>query len=278
MSCNHDMTADTPFQIPPLSDSFSRLLALPERQKSDLRMLELLVQKDPGATVRLLQLANSAYYRGSSANEARTVPAALPRLGADTVVSVLMALWSIDDLAVPASLVPARQWMTRHIFSLCATSRKVLQAALLLEDVPFLTLQTAALVDRMALATFLSVTEAQSPGRSALLSHVEANNHVFRTSEAARWAADRSGALAQHWGLDSSAEALLAELRHWQQDWAGASMATQVLVLAELLLAEAYAQEEGDLAAALEAAYEHSSLMHRLVERRIDAAQLRVIL
>lgn len=241
-------------------------------------MLELLVQKDPGATVRLMQLANSAYYRGSSANEARTVPAALPRLGADTVVSVLMALWSIEDLAVPAALVPARQWMTRHIFSLCATSRKILQGASLLDDVPFLPLQTAALVDKMALATFLSVTEALSEGRTALLKDIEANNHAFRLSEAALLAAERSKALAMHWGLDSSAQGLLTEVRQWQDDWAGASLAAQVLVLAELLLAEAYAREEGALALSLEAAYEGSSLMHRLVERRIEAAQLRVIL
>lgn len=269
---------DATFSIPPLSDSFSRLLALTDRQKNDLRMLELLVQKDPGAMARLLQLANSAYYRGSSTSEVVTVPAALPRLGADAVVAALMTLWSIEDLAVPAALVPARRWMARHIFSLCATSRKVLQAAHLLDSVPFLPVQTAALVDKMALATFLSVKEESSEGRSALLEDITANNHAFRVSAARPLALERCERLAAHWGLNLEVRDLLAELGAWKDDWANASTAAQALVLSELLLVQAYEYEEGPLAASLEAAYEYSALMHRLVERRIEAAQLRVVL
>lgn len=266
------------FHIPPLSDSFSRLLALSDKQKSDLRMLELLVQKDPGAMARLLQLANTVYFRGSSNSEVTTVPAALPRLGADAVVASLMTLWSVEDLEVPTTLMPARRWMAKHIFSMCATCRKVLQAAGLLDSISFLPLQTAALVDKMALATFLSVREQESPGRSALLDDITANNHAFRLSAARPLALERSERLAVHWGLNEGAKSLLAELGAWQDDWASASPAAQALVLAELLLVEAYEQEEGPLAESLDAAYEHSNLMHRLVERRIDAAQLRVVL
>lgn len=227
---------------------------------------------------RLLQLANSAYYRGSSASEVVSVPAALPRLGADAVIAALMTLWSIEDLQVPTALVPARRWMARHIFSLCATSRKVLQAASLLDSVPFLPVQTAALVDKMALATFLSVKEEASAGRSALLEDITANNHAFRTSPVMTLSLGRCERLAAHWGLNQEARDLLVELRTWTDDWANASLAVQALVLSELLLVQAYEHEEGPLSASLEAAYEYSSLMHRLVERRIEAAQLRVVL
>ena len=208
-------------------------------------MLELLVQKDPGAMARLLQLANSAYYRGSSASEVVSVPAALPRLGADAVIATLMTLWSIEDLQVPTALVPARRWMARHIFSLCATSRKVLQAANLLDSVPFLPVQTAALVDKMALATFLSVKEEASAGRSALLEDITANNHAFRTSPVMTLSLGRCERLAAHWGLNQEARELLDELRTWTDDWANASLAVQALVLSELLLVQAYEHAKG---------------------------------
>lgn len=241
-------------------------------------MLELLVQKDPGAMARLLQLANSAYYRGSSTYEVTSVSAALPRLGADAVVAALMTLWSVEDLQVPAALVPARRWMARHIFSLCATCRKVLQAAHFLDSVPFLPVQTAALVDKMALATFLSVKEEESAGRRALLEDITANNHAFRFSPVMPLALRRCERLAAHWGLSLAANELLTELCAWDEDWAKASTAVQALVLSELLLVQAHEHDEGPLAASMEAAYEYSPLMHRLVERRIEAAQLRVVL
>jgi len=52
------------FRLPPLSDTLTRLLALDEEQRLDVRCLELLVNRDPVARYAILQATNSAYFGG----------------------------------------------------------------------------------------------------------------------------------------------------------------------------------------------------------------------
>ena len=59
--------------VPRLSDALQRLLAMPEKDRLNSKLLTLIAQKAPGAVVRLLALANSALAAAGSKGMPLTV-------------------------------------------------------------------------------------------------------------------------------------------------------------------------------------------------------------
>lgn len=262
------------FGVPPLTESFTRLLALSEKDREDLRLLELLVHRDPGAVARLLQLANSAVY--SRGRTATSVSEALQVLGSETAISALMSLWALDELEVASQYKAARAWLAKHTFSLCATMRRMLQSGRMGDEIPFLPLQLTALVDKLALATVLSVQERSpelaGPVQAAARDDQNALHQVPELDELFL----RAQRIASAWRLDSTVLPHLQDLRAWRQRGLDAmTVSAQAVLLGEVALAAA-GNEDHPYEDLLELFYEKSSLMHRLVERRINPLTLAV--
>lgn len=262
------------FGIPPLTESFTRLLALSEKDREDLRLLELLVHRDPGAVARLLQLANSAVY--SRGRAATSVSEALQVLGSETAISALMSLWALDELEVAPQYKVARAWLARHTFSLCATMRRMLQSGRMGDEIPFLPLQLTALVDKLALATVLSVQERTPEMATVVQNCALEDQHALHQVPELDDLFLRAQRIATAWRLDSTVLPHLQDLQDWRQrGLEGLSVCAQAPLLGEVALAAA-GREENPYEEVLESFYEKSSLMHRLVERRINPLTLAV--
>jgi len=260
------------FPIPPMSDSFARLLSFTEDDRQNPRLLELLVHKDPGAVALLLKLANSALYR--RARSVSSVSDALTVLGSDLAVAALFGMWAIAELNVPPTNLVVRGWLARHTFSLCATIRRMLQYGRLDEGVSFLDLQLTALLDKLALATYLSVTETGSE-IEVLRDAYSRNSHALHQEENLTPMFERSVELARAWGVGGSVEENLKALSSWKERRLLIPQGSQAVLLGELLLAES-GQEGGDHEVLMDEFYETSTLMHHLVKLRVVPSRLAV--
>ncbi len=269
------MSPMPPFHVPPLSDSFSRLLALDESERYNVKLLDLLVQKDPGAVAGLLNLANSARYRAGLAKEVVTVRDALQVIGVETACGFLLALWALDDLEVRPELLPARRWLTRHVFSALATSRK-LSAYAGSDAMSSLHLQLTVLVDKLALATALSPQEASTGAQALLLGQVLEGHHALHLVPALEPLFERSVLLAEHWGLPLPVQRALQELCTWRSRGFRLSSAPQAVLISELILDARFSDENGPLAPVIDEMYETASLAHAVMAARVSLPTLAV--
>lgn len=271
------MSSSPSFPIPPLSDSFSRLLALDESERYNVKLLDLLVQKDPGAVAGLLNLANSARYRAGSAKEVVTVRDALQVLGVEVACGFLLALWALDGVEVRPELLPARRWLTRHVFSVLATTRKLMAHAPTGSMSP-LHLQLTVLVDKLALATALSPQESTMGSQALLLGQVVEGHHALHQVPALTPLFERSVVLAQHWSLPSPVLSALQELSTWRSRGFDLSAPAQALLISELMLDARVSDENGPLAPVIDEMYETASLAHTVMAARVALATLAVSL
>lgn len=275
--------SDCNFKISPLSDAFARLLTLTEEQSQDLGLLELLVQKDPGALARILNLANSAYFVSRSTAPVSTVRDALRRLGAATVVDALYHLWGYEVWDLEPRWEQAGTWLSRHTFSLLATLRKTSKVSKMLNCGP-LELHLVALVDKLSLATLLA-PGPQTPevvsARSALLEGISADRHCLHQQPELRQVFGRSLLIAEHWKMPEKVRGLLAELARWTPQQQDISPPVQVILLAELSMqlriAQANSREGAEAEELLDALYESSPVIQRLVANRVAVEQLAVL-
>ena len=81
---------DDQFELPLPSPVYQRLQGVMAKKTHDLRELEKLVTYDQSLTIRVLRMANSAFYRGFQ--KVTTVREAIMRLGSNEVINILLLI------------------------------------------------------------------------------------------------------------------------------------------------------------------------------------------
>lgn len=146
-----DSTPRASIVIPPLSGALATLLQLSAKERANLRLLELIVSKDPSAIARLLALANSPLVSAAK-RPLTTVGDALQFLGAERACTALFALWGTELIPCPDDCLSTKDALAHHIFVAYGATQRVLYYAGRLSDIEPLSLQLTTLVDRLSLA------------------------------------------------------------------------------------------------------------------------------
>jgi HD-like signal output (HDOD) protein len=81
---------DDKFELPLPGPVYQRLQGIMAKKTPDLRELEKLVTYDQSLTIRVLRMANSAFYRGFQ--NVTTVREAIMRLGSNEVINILLLI------------------------------------------------------------------------------------------------------------------------------------------------------------------------------------------
>lgn len=223
----------SPAKIPPLSDALSRLISLSAADRLDARTFELLALKDPAAVARLISLSNSvAFSRGT---QTTTVKEAVRTIGTQTAYDALLAIFMIDLADMPGHLKNVQTFLTRHIFSMVATARRV-TAALpgASEAIDHTHLALATILDKLGVA--LALVRPDTPVLPAIQEAMRDDRHLLHMMPPLEDGFRFSVRVAEHWGLGS---ALVADVRTLAEGPARAqdgNATVQVVLASEALL------------------------------------------
>lgn len=265
----------TRYRMPPLSDAMRQVLSLSTDQASDLKALELLIQKDAGACAKILASANHASY-ASVAGAADSLMKALQRLGAQQALAVLTSHWLVDSISVTEDCRSARAWLSRHALASWATVQR-LCGHVVHPDVAQLTLMLATFL--AALGPVMALTsEAPASDRVSALRLVQQDFHTLHLTPEVKHLTAVSEELAIQWGLAQGILDILQELQA-QGAQQPLSDSAQLILLSELALHlkahEKYLTPEEE--SYRDIAYESWPRARELMDRRLALEALAVL-
>lgn len=200
---------DEPFvALPLLSDAFARLMALSQEDRLNLRLLELIVARDPEAVARLVALAATPALSGM--RKIRSLNDALQALGANRACDALMAIWATAVLPADEDGKRAAGYLVHHVFSLCATMRKLARLSRLAPLGDSADILLLPLIDRLTLSVLLNEAP-EHQGRKALMAVVHGRMPLLRTHPALQPSFGLGPHLARAWQMpDTVIEAVTA--------------------------------------------------------------------
>jgi HD-like signal output (HDOD) protein len=206
-------------------------MSLSERDREDLRVLELIIRKDPAAVARVMSLAESVVYSRNS--RVKGIADALRFLGSQASCDALMAIWTVELFDAPEHLRALRSYLSRHIFSVCATVRRI---ALYTESSRETTTRATllAILDKLGLAFSLSTSEG--PELPALFAAFQDGRHLFHDQTVLRPAFALSAEVAESWQLNPSVCEDLRSLANWEGRVLELGDAPQLVLAAEVML------------------------------------------
>ncbi|KWU19166.1 hypothetical protein AS149_13035 [Burkholderia cenocepacia] len=214
-----------------MSDALQRLMSLSERDRDDLRILELIIRKDPAAVARVLSLAESVVYSRNS--RVRGIADALKFLGSQASCDALMSIWTVELFDTPEHLRALRSYLSRHIFSACATVRRI---AFYTESSRAISPRAAllAILHKLGLAFCLGASEG--PELPAMFSAFQDGRHLFHNQPELREAFRLSAEIAGSWGLERSVCDELQQLGQRDVRVSELTESAQLVLAAEVLL------------------------------------------
>ncbi|KWU26361.1 HDOD domain-containing protein [Burkholderia cenocepacia] len=225
--------------IPPLSDALRRLLTLSEKDRQDIRVLELICLKDPGAVARIVAYATNAAQMGANgsknAGKTRSLSEALSLVGSSTVCDLLLGMWGVETLPVPENLQAARNALAKHMLQMLTTARRVVQFAGVADQVPNDELMLLILVDRLSLALALTA-EADKELQENVAAAIIEGRHAFHRIPEVASAFHVSRSITRAWNLSGHLDGYLATLDHWQAFERNLLPAVSVVLCAEAAL------------------------------------------
>jgi HD-like signal output (HDOD) protein len=204
-------------KFPPLSDSFQRLLALDDDERYDLRLLGLLVSKDPGAVAYLLNLSNRASMLPRGRAEFTQIPEVLQFLGADLVVTALFSLWGTKLIPVAPHFRGLQLWLCNHSFSLTATVKRLRQNYRVEGPLSFAQHQIVVLVDTLGVCWALALAEPEVPIVQTLTTCAQHQRHALHQISALDEGFAFGPLLGEEWGLSAQAQTTLRTLATWRE-------------------------------------------------------------
>ncbi|KWU17908.1 HDOD domain-containing protein [Burkholderia cenocepacia] len=238
-------------KIPPLSDAVRTLLSLSEEDRMNLRVMELVCWKDPGAVARVVAQASSAYMYGSTGGPNRptgkplSLSDAIAAIGVDSVYDLLLAMWGVHSMHLPQEQNSERDHLAKHIFTMFATARRVVIHAELVDEVPAEELLLLIMVDQLSLALALAPT-ADPELRHHVRRHIAEGRSAFHRIPEVAPAFKMSRAITQAWNLSSRLDGYLATLDHWQMLAGNLQPAVSVVLCSEAILEAAKLPESAD--------------------------------
>jgi len=239
-------------RIPPLSDSVRTLLALSDDERMNLRVMELVCWKDPGAVARVVAQASSAYMYGSTGGPHRptgkplSLSDAIAAIGVDSVHDLLLAMWGLQSMHLPRDQNAERDYLAKHIFTMFATARRVVVHAGLTEEVPAEELLLLIMVDQLSLALAL-MPRADPEVRRQVRQHISEGRSAFHRIPEVAPAFRASRAITAAWGLSAKLDGYLATLDHWQMLASSLQPAVSVVLCSEAILEAAKLPESAEL-------------------------------
>ncbi len=191
----------------------SRLIALSDNDKMDIQSFELITLKDPAAIARLLSLSNSALFcRGA---KIRTVREAVKHIGTETCFDALLAIFSLDMLQMPYELTGLRNYVTRHIFSVLTTARRLEKMGCVTEAIDGTYLALTVIADKLGIALELGrPTGAVLP---FMLKAMGDNRHLYHSYELLDEGFKQSPEIGRQWMLPDEVVEDLDCLSKWRQ-------------------------------------------------------------
>jgi HD-like signal output (HDOD) protein len=219
-------------RIPPLSDALQRLLGLPVKDQQDLRVLELIVMKDPAAVARLTALADTVNFNRGGRH--KTLFDALKAVGTQATYDALMSMWAVDLFEVPTHLRALRNYLGRHIFAMCGVLRRIAPHVEGGNKVDINRLTLASIVDKLSLA--LPMGADTGPELPTLLQFSNDRRHLFHVSPELQLAFANSVSIAEYWGFQGDVTDVLKELVDWEVRMPNLSLGTQMVLAGEALL------------------------------------------
>jgi len=244
-------TQQPPIAIPPLSDALRTLLALSESDRLNIRVLELICLKDPGAVARIIAYATSAAQLAMNAGarasaKSRTLSESLTLIGSTTACDLLLGMWGVESMPVPPELISARNALAKHIFMMLVTARRIVLHAAVGDQVPGDELMLLILVDRLSLAMALT-SDADPELQESVADAIMQGRHAFHRVPEIAGAFHVSRSITKAWALSSHLDGYLTTLDHWQAFEKSLVPAVSVVLCAEAALEAAYHPEAEDL-------------------------------
>lgn len=239
-------------RIPPLSDAVRTLLALSDDERMNLRVMELVCWKDPGAVARVVAQASSAYMYGSTGGPNRpagkplSLSDAIASIGVDSVHDLLLAMWGLQSMHLPRDQNAERDYLAKHIFTMFATARRVVIHAGLTEEVPAEELLLLIMVDQLSLALAL-MPRADAEVRRQVRQHISDGRSAFHHIPEVASAFRASRAITAAWGLSAKLDGYLATLDHWQMLASSLQPAVSVVLCSEAILEAAKLPDTAEL-------------------------------
>lgn len=239
---------------------------MPEKDRENLKLLELIVAKDPALTARCLALVNSPAY--SFRRPVSALGAALQVIGARETYQLILAMQAMQGITSQENARTRK--FVKHVFSmyatlrqLCVTTRKF---SLLQDPVTHLVL----LLNRLSLAT-LFVGERPSEEQRCFFEKLDGEDfHLFLQEPVFTSVFECAPEIARAWGLSTQCVEHLAALAAWRNQSILSEVA-QLVLCAEQLLQAAVLQEK-----LAEGTCENMSLMQDLAEKGIPPESLAV--
>lgn len=227
--------ADAPhMDLPRLSDAFVRLTALSPQDRLNIRLLELIVAKDPAAVARLVALAATPALSG--VRKIRSLNDALQTLGANRACDALMAIWATAAMPTHEDGRRAADFLVHHVFSLCATMRRLARLTRLAPLGDSAEILLLPLVDRLVLSAVLN-QELGHPARQAFMDVVQEQSPLRRDNPALRPVFLAGPALAHAWQMPLAVIEAVAALNSPQSEEPPALV--QLLHLADAVCSKA---------------------------------------
>lgn len=193
-----DAAGVPPTALPLLSDAFTRLMALSPQDRLNTRLLELIVAKDPAAVARLVALAATPALSG--VRKIRSLNDALHTLGANRACDALMAIWATAAMPADDDGRKAADYLVHHVFSLCATMRRLARQTRLSALGDSTEILLFPLVDRLVLSVVLNLDTAH-PARQAFMAAVHRQSPLRRDSPALQPVFSAGPRLALAWQM-----------------------------------------------------------------------------
>ena len=263
--------------IPPLSDALRTLLALSDTDRLNIRVLELICLKDPGAVARIIAYATNAAQMGASnaknSGKSRTLAESLTLIGSAAACDLLLGMWGVETLPVPAKLLAARNALAKHIFMMLTTARRIVLHAGVADQVPTDELMLLVLVDRLSLAMAL-MSQSDEALQEAVAKAITEGHHAFHRIPEVAAAFHVSRSITRAWKLSTHLDGYLATLDHWQAFERSLVPTVSVVLCAEAVLEAAFNPEAESLVR--EELPKVDSVARALVTRGVDPVGLAV--
>jgi hypothetical protein len=264
--------------VPLLDDSFDTLTSLSKSEKSNVRLVELLVQKDPIILARTYALAlNRLEAAGKTAEDLESPSDAVQAIGAANTVEHLLGWWKDRELRIAPEHAPARDWLSQHMGSLFATMHRVMMFSKVRPRLTPFELQLVGMIDKVSLNMLLSHsnydTDAALP---VLMDAAEKNEHALHQSPGLQAAFDRAGDLARFWEVPPRIAEALKTLSEWHLDKQNVELGTQVILVSELLMAQ-HTKADYAIPSELPQFCKNYGVLQALVKRKITPVSMAIV-
>ncbi|VTU42729.1 HDOD domain protein (plasmid) [Variovorax sp. PBL-H6] len=244
-------------------------MGLTSTERTNPRTFELLTLKDPAAVARLISLSNAAGYHRSG-NSVKSVRDAVRVIGTRASYDALLAIFTLDLVTFPTHLQPLRNFLTRHIFSVLATARRIAPYASPEHVVADQThLAFVAIVDKLGIA--LAMGRMHGATMPAMMAVASDSRHWLHGMPEFDEAFELSAQVARSWDMSEEVPQDLEHLARWAEHMPVMSSACHHVLAAEALL-DAKKGMGND--ALLEAPFRDWPVIQNLFTRGVDPMSL----